>query len=137
MSFKSALKTFLFRKFVFDYIYELFQFILYTSFYFCYQKYYWYRFLLQDFYYHNHFNHFLLITCKCIETSKCAHKNFTVIITIIIIIIIIIIRIYIYIYIIISVSYTHLRAHETDSYLVTIRALCLSLIHIWRCRRRG
>ena len=28
------------------------------------------------------------MTCKCIETSKCAHKNFTVIIIIIIIIII-------------------------------------------------
>ena len=27
------------------------------------------------------------MTCKCIETSKCAHKNFTVIIIIIIIII--------------------------------------------------
>ena len=26
------------------------------------------------------------MTCKCIETSKCAHKNFTVIIIIIIII---------------------------------------------------
>ena len=37
---------------------------------------------------------FLIMTCKCIETSKCAHKNFTVIIIIIIIVIIIIIIIF-------------------------------------------
>ena len=41
----------------------------------------------------------------------------------------------------ITVSYTHLRAHETKANLVCRLLLeaveYLSLIHIWRCRRRG